>query len=367
MAITTIASPFLWPAAHTTDRVPFLSTGYPTTVLDDNGVDRLGMIWYCAEAGTLTAVKVYATAKAGTPNPTISASVQSVGAADGNPTGTVLGPTANATGTVQVTAAGWWTITFAESVPLSVGTAYAIVVTLSSFQAGQSVTLSRTNTGISQRAYCDDYNVSGTGAWTHLASPPNLVLMYNTARPVQPDVYPTHADNSGFEWIYASDTSGVDEYGVAFQVPVTMRVVGYGMHMRASGDVNLMLSSGLTSPTALATVALDKDVGYSTSDNGMNMAWLSSPQTLSPGTTYIVSAQPSSAAVIRVQYGKVHAAVDLTQNFPPTWYTVGRLNGGNFGTFTNSDLYLPAVCLMVNGIDTGGATSSRVLAIGGML
>jgi hypothetical protein len=108
-----------------------------------------------------------------------------------------------------------------------------------------------------------------------------------------------------------------DEYANTFVAPFKMQISGMGVSMAgvAAGDLFdlILYADPLTSPVTLATVSFDPDVTAQTAgNNGLHLAALPTPITLTAGRTYGIAVRPTTAGTVIMGYQNLAAASGTT-------------------------------------------------------
>lgn len=341
-------------------------TGELNFALDATG-DKVGWVVSAPAAVTVDRIAVCYDSKTGTP-PTYSYNLQSI-AANGTPSGTVLGATNNALATHAPTAVSndsFHELTLGESVSFSAGEKFAIVIEYSSGTINGS-NLANYRHGFSNLSTSYEF---GTGyALTNAAS-----WSKQTAS------LPTVLFGDGTNW-YGNPLSGVrttrsfntgtspSEYGLKFTAPAfgslgsyRIRGIRLGLALAVTSNtttvnLNLYAGGGASDTTVSKTTSIDTDCFLSpTSFSPKNLLFTGTAPTLTVGNTYRISFTSGSTASHSIYTLPLTSASHVTAlGWGSTFCRTDRA-GGNW---TDTDTQVPLVYgLYVEDLAGSGGTTS---------
>jgi hypothetical protein len=288
----------------------------------------------------------------------IQTSVQSVSAASGppaQPTGTILGATANgfALEAAATFSSNTWhqTAALVEDVAVNPGDLIAIVIEYGTFTAADAFNVTHvTGATSSHRSQACLF----TGSWAISTSIPCVLLEFSDGTfGTLSGALPVSAVSTQS---YASNTGGADEYALEFSFPFPVQVDGAMVSFSASGtaaDADIVLYDGTT---ALETVTVDGNTVVSTGGNRPTYVAFTQAHDLTANTTYRISVKPTTTTSISLQYFDVSAAGHLqAHSMGEDWMMCSRLDAGSWaaGTTTRRPLIFPRVCGLDDG--AGGA------------
>jgi hypothetical protein len=213
------------------------------------------------------------------------------------------------------------------------------------------------------------YFAKFTGTWAKSSSSTIIAasLGYNDG---------TYGDIGGFACsgvpttgTYNSGTlagSGGDEYALAFTVPFKCRVAGAwtAFSSVAGADFELDLYSGTT---VIGQAAVDGDYVGSTASVNLRTYLFASPATLTAGSSYYISARPTTANNLTYRYFTLPAAamVQGAGFFPATCGLATRTDQGAWGATDTTKI--PYLGILIDQIDdgTGGGGLLRPVSMNG--
>lgn len=160
---------------------------------------------------------------------------------------------------------------------------------------------------------------------------------------------------------FNSGTAGYDEYGAMFQVASKIGAIGFSLPVTTasslSADFTLSLyTDPLGTPALVGSTAIDMHQWGNTGDR-RGYAYL--PYTLQPGVTYGLTARPTTANSVTVDYLDWGSGNDWAKRALPFGATASLIKRiDNSGAFTEVNYQLPPFAIMVSELsdDAGGGT-----------
>ncbi len=272
-------------------------------------------------------------------------SLQACGTTDGNPTGTILGPTNNGFGT-QATLAGstWYSVSLGESVPVTIGDPLAIVFDWSSTQGSLNLAVPN-QWGTNNQPYISRFATSWQSKIQQIVAAG--IRLTDTTWPFTGHL---PASTVPANQTY-SHSSSPNEYGNAFVLPFNARVIGawwMGNPTINSDAYTINLYSGTT---VLSTYTGNPEIQAS-SGAGVRQCFFA-PQSVSAGSTCYLAMTPNPSASTTVTlYGAGVASAAHLGAWPggTNVYQCSR-SGGSWSTTTTKRM---AIGLLIDQLDTGG-------------
>jgi hypothetical protein len=328
---------------------PPVHTG--TTFLIDASGDRAALIFRAPKAGDIDRFDA-AIVVSNSPDNGMRFSLQSVDAATGLNSGTILGATNQASITYNHTVTtGWKSTPFTEAATVTRGQLLAAVVDIPSFTASDSITVTRTTVGSAHRASALPYGVqdAGTKAASYM---PIMAIHYTDGYvPIAPH-YMGGADTIALTTAFNVDSSTADEWALAFSLPAPCKLsaVQIGMLTAAGSDFEVIVY-GSDGSTVLASVAIDGDTTNTGAEGGLT-AYFTSEVELAADTTYRVAVRPTTTTSIQLRYWTFQSlalmdSVEGGQGF----YMSSRLDqGGSWTDYNSGTFRKPSISLLLNAI-----------------
>lgn len=272
-------------------------------------------------------------------SPTIDARLETVSGA--SPSGTLFATNSN--GSQVVANNTGYEVTLTGSAAVTKGDILAIVIT---YSAGTTINV-KVNNAQMQSKY--PYGMLKTAGTYAAASTPVVALGYNDS--TYPENYPL-VPAVATATTYNS-TSTPDERGNIFQLPVSLRAVGFQVayqNAATSADFDLVLYDSNGTST-LASVSIDADQLFGTSGGWMKV-YFSAAVTLLANTAYRVTVKPTTANDNAwVRYQALNTTVMQALPGKGVWYGTSRTDAGAW-TEVTTDWY--PIGLLFDGIDTAG-------------
>lgn len=324
-----------------------------SVVMDATG-ERVGCCYQIRVAGNIAKVHLYS--RTATTPDTVKVSLQSVGT-DGNPSGTILGATNKAYGTVEIAAgATWYEITLTEVAAVTAGQWIALVIEFESYDSGNISFYFTMATNEAANEYAVTDITASPGTWAKAST----TYQYNIAHVIEYSSTVFHP--SGLHYggpgaaLSISTSTNPDEAGIYFQVPNKMRAYGVWVYADLDYEVTLVLRN--SSDTILANIVVDPDyrshVGYRTNLH-MFDADPASNVTLVTGTWYRLTLVPSTTSNVSLYYCTMPSAASMAVLDGGTLcYATHRTDGGAW-TQTDTRRYL--IGLLVDQYDDGAGGS----------
>lgn len=361
MTIQTILGGFFWPAPVSEVNLAASGTILGACALDGAG-KKVASVFQAPATGTLEKVYVLISGYSVTGN--LDFRLETIDASTGAPTGTlVTGTTANAL--VSITGNGVFSATL--SVSVTRGTSYALVYARSAgtYSAAHIGGAGRYRLGVGTTYLRYDggsgYDNPGGQAASRLRMPIFGVKISGSHYPVIGAYAMSSLAYTGF-----NNTTATRERGSAITLPFPARVSGFfAVGLFGASDSDFILAN--TAGSALATFSFDKEsmtsyYGAGSTYPHMLQGLFATPVDLVAGTTYYLTAKPTSASSITLVESSIINTADTD--------TMNCLNGGtrlklvtrdSGGTYTVSDTSRPfAMGLIVSGFgdDAGGGGST---------
>lgn len=260
-----------------------------------------------------------------------------------------------ANGTVSVTAAAVYTITFGTPYTPTAAAYYSIVISNTDGTPASNYSRIAYGMSLSTGGSGSPYSVSATaGSWTK--------------NPAVPLVVPTLASGfvarclpatSASQDIYNSGSTP-DEWAVTFTPPIEFVSTGCYIIARfdsSSSDVDVILYEAGTAIETIRVVAAN--LSGATSYYAVYVQW-SQERTLALSTLYRVAVRPSSANSIRLGWVKYANATDLLTYFG-FGYASSRADAGSWTDYNSgSDYRGIQIIPLVNAFTTGGGAGGVI-------
>lgn len=356
MALRSLAGGLWVPTGY-----PLLANDESVYVIDASG-EKAALILRCPRDGVLDRFDAHVAVVTNSPDNGLRFSFQGVNLTTGQPDGTILGATANASVTyAHPVATGWKSTNFTESVTVTRGQLIACVVDIPTFTAGDSVTLRATGPHNSLLPY----GVSATSTKQR-----NLLLALGLH---YTDGYAFISPTlSGANDIVASPalTTGTtpDEYALAFSLPFPFKlnVAQLLLTVEAGADFDVVLYDA-DGVTPLSTQAHDGDVTAGT--QALNVtSFLASEVTLLANTIYRLALRPSTGSFnISVVYAAFASlALMETKSGGSAFFSSTRTNAGAWTDYNSGTFRCPFYTLNVSAVDDGVSAGGGGVAGGGV-
>lgn len=262
---------------------------------------KVAYVFTARESVTITALGFRYGARTGTP-PIYQISLQSVDTADANPSGTILGggTPASATFTPPATTAWngtWQWITLANSIAITAGTTYAIVIEYSSGTINASNCSSFSTSGFFASRWANPYALTNTASVWTVENAANMILLG----------YQSASRSYGRPLINQSTTSigsNGNRSALKFNWPSTWwstyQVAGIRVYIDTPATgLNVKFGIWDGSGVEQTSRTIDSDnLGFLSSAQRMVEAYFTSLVTLNAGTTYYAGVERVDGAVL---------------------------------------------------------------------
>ena len=353
--------PHLW-----LPRPPYMySSGIsaPSPVLDALD-ERLGWVFDAPLPGDISEIGWYIKSMSAA-NFTVDVRVETVDAATGYPTGTLVNANANKSAVFYDADNTWVWSALDTDATVTMGQRLAIVHHLAGYTSGSFAT----NRNADDRNVLIPYGVEDYGAsWVRSSTVygPAIALKYSdgTIVPLERSWPYTAVGETVF-----NNTDTPDHYGNHFQLSIPARAVGAWVwgDMGASTKIRLFDGSG-----AIAYVDLDNDI-HGTGDKVYNGMFIPeggksiSDFELAKDTSYYLAVEPQDGTDFTVPYADVASNADLDA-YPggKQWYSANKKDAG--WSTTNTRRYFLGLILdqFDDGAGGGGPARSPIGLTGGL-
>ena len=366
MAFQSLNGGFYWPDLFQNSLNANMSE--QSTLLDASG-EKIAFIFVAPKTGNID--KVHIRVPGHTTNSTLTLTLETIDATNGRPSGTLVGT--GATGTVNTTGTGTYSVTFGATLPaVTKGTQYALVVTQGT-PGSLTVSHIRVSSGggwkFNRLAYTLTF-LSST--WLALSATiptsdrPNIAVRYDDG-----NYYYTpglHCFSAATNTAFNSASDPV-ERGMFFQVPFPARVSGfYWMGASHSGDWKVILAS--TDGTELASFTGDKDqvsfYAAGTGYPGCAAGYFSTEIDLTADTKYYLTVRPTTATNIAVtEHTQMDTSVSAMGGMFNGGTLVGQVRRASGGTYTETATARPlGMGLIFSAFDGGGGGTPGIIGDG---
>lgn len=353
MTLTNLGSPMIFgpvipvPAGAT--------SGTETTTFADGADEGFAVIFQAQESVTIDVMSFRLTAASAC---VLSCSIEGLDTS-GNPDGTPVGSavtTASLTGaqTVEVTGLG---------ASVTAGTMYAARVKYSSgtsatilMYAGTSNALGMPHTSQYIAAAWTQSSAGGGGAAMGIGTSTTAYLAWPSIRG------PYTLSDVSF-----NTASNPDEYGLRFQVPVTMRCVGLAaiMAMSAAGAFGITLTDSSGNDVGSTYKSYDTDIHSVNTDETWTFLRFASAFTLVAGTTYVIGIRSEGAAInVVLRRATMNTNGQLGAYYSKEWHQASRETGTTAWTLT--DTICPYIWPLIDQLDDGAGGGGGMLVHPGM-
>lgn len=323
-----------------------VAPGTNNQVIDATG-EKSGFVVQAPKTGNIRKIH-FRTAAAATPTDT-DVRVESVDAATGMPSGSLLNANSNVTvASASITANSWITTgNLTADAAVTKGQLIAIVVAPTG-SPNIRVAVFSTNAG-----FRFPYVTLFTAAWALVpGNVPILALEYSDGSfAYMPGVNAASAFNSH---AIASDTTP-DEIALVFQVPGPVTVSGFWLWADLDGDADVILYNSDGS-SALVTLSIDKDVRAATTVGMPFIFTFATPVDLSGATTYMLAVKPTTTTALTIYSFDVASAAILDQHAGGQAFHYRQATDGAWAAATTTRR--PYFGLFLSAIDNGAGSGS---------
>lgn len=277
-------------------------------------------------------------------------------------------------GTTSITSSSWQKMVMTSgSVTLNQNDLFAIVGELVSRGGSDSINPRRLqpaiNPGSGVVGLGVPYGTVDTGTLTKATSAFMAIILFDDGTTGWIQGLPLGGLGSSFATLSWNSGSSPNEYGMAFQptVPVRIsRLLSLLHNLNTTDLVDLVLySDPLGSPSVIEAVTLDMNRMSGSGGAVLHIGGLSTDRTLSPSTVYGVVAKPNNTGNISLNYidfGSGNSAIKRASRFGASCKMISRSGGS--GAFAEvQPHYLPMFGITVNGLHDGLGMADRVIAI----
>lgn len=315
--------------------------GNLSRTLDADG-EKVAYCFPVTNAGSITAIEFYVSTFTQCTNG-LTVSVETVGT-DGFPSGSNYGGSSPATG-VSVSGTGWVTATLATGATATKGDRVAVVITFTNFATGDSLQFQTAAYAQASFGYpmVATYESSSWGWRAHQ----KLIgaLKYGST------YYP---DDPMFAGISASayyrSTSGNDEFGNKFQLPIGCRVTGVWIDV-APSDANIRVRIYDSSDVVQASVTIGDTHEIASQTRRVGFIDFPSACELEADTVYRVAVEVLDDAAY-LSFYSVNSAVSTREEAMPLGANYIRTYRNNGGSWTDDNTQQMCIGLIVDQFST---------------
>ena len=346
---------------------------YSTTLVIDAAGEKVAMcgrVFFFARTGTKDITKVHfrfgAVTKAG--GSTLTISMQDLDLANGPPSqpdGTQDQTITVANADASFVSNTWYSsAAFSANRTVANGAAICMVWEYASFAGADSVVINGF-TGDGNSTHMPSTSLY-TASWAVNTSAPNLILEYTDGSfgTLGPTRFAVPAASAINTHSIALDTGTADEYALAFQVPVNMKVDAVwitALFGSSTANCEIILYEG-TTPMTNGTITVDANAIAATSSGRVHVANFAEELTLTANTTYYLAVRPTVNGQSVSIYSVDVSTANMFQAFAggPNWNYTTRLNQGSWAaqTTTRRMLYGLRISSIVS---SAGGGSGRVI------
>lgn len=359
MAFQTFNGGFIWPDPQFGQ--DFGNSPATSELTIDASGEKVGFVFVAPKTGNIDLAAWYVKSK--TTNGTLDLTMETVDAATGLPSGTLIAT--NTSGSFSNTSADQaCAVTLTAVAAVTKGTQYAMVIS----QNAGNCTIQLFNPNLrfgSKLTYPLHYT---GGAWSATSAAPARTLAPNIGLRYDDGAYyyiPGVMCFSTTALTTFNNTTATRERGLAFTLPFPGRVTGFFL----IGSVNLSdyeVILATTDGTARLTFGGDKDLNSRYGNyNGALQGYFSSTYDLAAATKYYLTLKPTSASNVSLREVTIIDATVPAQmgmlNGGTAAYLVTRDSGGAYTETTSQRPY--GMGIVVSGFDdgAGGAGGGMIL------
>ena len=341
-------------------QVPFLwlrntAPAASNETLDANG-EKYAFITQAGKSGEIAKILFRVGAMTTTGN--LDVRLETVDAANGDPSGALKDVNSNATQNVLDSDDNtWFAVSLTASATVTKGDIIAAVLVADANFDGQI--LNWTNSIEGGFGYQDEFL---TGSWVKTSSRGGMIgLEYDDGSyEFCPGMYPGVPSSLTF-----NNTSTPDHIGMIFQIPFPIRVTGISFILDTDGDVDIKLYDS-DGTTVLETLSLDKDIRGSAGGT-IQQFLFASTHLLAKDVNYRIVVEPTSATNVRIYFFDVNAVavMDGFSGGQKFHYTTKKDAG-----WTETITRRPFFSLLCDQFDDGaggGAGGAPLLINGGLI
>lgn len=366
MTLQAVNSPIPWAPFFPGGYVFSSSLGSDSTFTFNAAADKLAIVFQASSSTPPDQVKFRVTSYTSTG--TIDATIETIDATTGFPSGTPV--TNTATGSVSVSSTGTKTCTgMAGTGTLTVGAQYAIVLAATGGFAGNFNVL-RTSGINGQVGSPYSLTKDSAGAWTKISTT-NTGYAFGLFTAGGASINVPGLSGAFTAALTAfSDSTNPDERGNRFQLPFPQTCYGaliYASLGSTPADANsfsLSLYSSHTSgsPTQLATQAFDGDI---MEIGSARILRFSAGVNLSSNTVYGLAVKATSSGNINLLRHSYASAAELGCYLDDNFYSTARNNSSGAFTDTNTEVY--AVYPLLSAFDDATGSGGLAMPVSGRI
>lgn len=305
--------------------------------------EKVAFIMQPTKTGTIR--KVSFNTVAHTTSGDVDVRLETVGAADGDPTGTLLD--ASAAATITISGVGWHTADYGDGNGAAVtqgGDKFAVVIQDNASSTPDIGVGTHSEWGQQNLPYVDLF----TGSWSSLASRAPLVSLELSDGSLMPGAKTyTSTETQGNHIFNSGDTP--DEIGIIFQLNFKCSVVGAWIQLDLDNDATIILYDSDGS-SVLTSKAFDKDIRGSTFGKPWDIIFPAS-QTLSIDTNYRLTLRPDTTSDVRLPFAVVNANADF--DVWPGGKEMHQTQQTGAGGFTETNTQRPYMGIIIDQLDDG--------------
>lgn len=275
--------------------------------------------------------------------------LETVDAATGAPTGTLVDTNSNATRLILATEDNTW-IEVTLTAPATVlKTQRIALVIVNPVVSPGTLNIARFTNQVNNFPY----NALFTGTWTLQQDAPIMAVRYDdTTYPPILGAFPCSVIN---QTTFASNSTP-DEIGLFFRCNFNQRFAGVWAWVELDGDVDVKLYDSNGS-TVLETLSFDKDIRGATSAR-LAVARFVTPRTFALNTDYRLTILPTTTTTCSIAM-MTFAAAALMDGVPmgQTWHKTERTDAG---AWTQTTTQRPFMGLILDQLDDGAGAGGGV-------
>lgn len=323
------------------------NAGYNTFAIDASG-EKVAGIFTVPKTGNITKVG-FRTGTVTTPQ-TLRASLQTVDAATGAPTGTAYGGSAAGTQTSPA-ANTFYMVTLGTQASATKGDIVAIVVEFDS-TVGNLQIAGGVDWLDSGYPYCSHF----TASWAKQVRVPVMTFEYDDGSYENARLVPfsTYAVSTTF---HVNTTP--DERALRFSMPFSCRIVGMAAFVDHDGDAEFVLYEGMTQK-AIATC--DKDITSSVSAARRHSRLFDAPHIYIPNTECFLSVKPTTTTSVTLLEITVPSAAAMDSlDGGQAFHHATRTDAGSWSKVTTQR---PLIAMIIDQLDDGFGKGHPRFALG---
>lgn len=270
--------------------------------------------------------------------------LETVSAANGDPTGTLFGTDTNVTVTLNASAT-FFTATLTAGAAVTKGDLFAVVIA----NTTGNYNIVRSNNDELDFPYTDLF----TTVWTKDDKQPVVAFEYSDA-----SYEPIHGVLGVFSPVTTTfnSSSSPDERGTFFQLPFPVRVTGAWVWLDLDFDATIKLYDSDGS-TVLLSRTLDPQEAFGAAP-GLHFFSFSSTAVLNANTNYRITVVPTTTSSIAVYHFDVPTVASLdAMQLGQNWHLTTRTDAG---AWTQTTTARPYMGIIADQFDAGGAAGGLI-------